>query len=368
MKNVAVIGIGRLGLCFSLTLEKGGYRVIGCDVNEEYVQSLKDGTFVSYEPNVNNTLEKSKNFTPTTDLKRTVDESEILFVTVRTESEPDGKYDHSQVETLIKQLQELGVQDKIKSLVICSNINPGYCDEIATRLEGFNFKVSFNPECIAQGTILYNQSHPDIVIIATPDTNEADKIEEIYDNITMNIPKIHRFDKRVSGELFKLSMNCFLTMKISFANMVGDIATEFGGEVDKILNAVGGDSRIGNKYLKYGYGYGGPCFPRDNRALIHSANKVGITAELNIASDKINKQHLEYQIEKFKQKHKVGSDVTIDTVTYKEGVVILEESQQLLYALRLAEIGYNVTIREHEVVIKELKKLYGDIFKYQEKE
>jgi len=163
MKNLSVIGIGRLGLCFSLTLERGGFDIVGVDIRKDYVEKINNKTFVTNEPHVIDLLNKSENFTATTDLKQAVNHGELIFVTVRTESEPDGKYDVSQVDNVIQSLISLGKQEHPKHLVICSNVNPGYCDSVAEKINELNWTVSFNPETVAQGTILYNQRYPDCV-------------------------------------------------------------------------------------------------------------------------------------------------------------------------------------------------------------
>ena len=161
MKNLTVIGVGRLGLCFCLTLEKAGYNVIGCDVLPEYVASLNDKTFNSFEPGVNELLQRSVNFEAINDLQKAVAHSDILFVTVASYSEPDGQYDVSQVDSVVTQLKELGKQEHKKHLVICTNVNPGYSDTVYGQLKDYNWEVSFNPETIAQGTILKDQAEPD---------------------------------------------------------------------------------------------------------------------------------------------------------------------------------------------------------------
>ena len=150
--KASVVGIGRLGLCFSLTLEKAGYSVVGYDINEPYIESVNNKTFNSFEPGVNEALKKSKNFIATT-VAADILKTDMVFVTVRTDSELDGKYDVSQVESVVKTLLTLGQLPEQKHLVICSNVNPGYSDTIADRLRPLNWKGSYNPETIAQGTI-----------------------------------------------------------------------------------------------------------------------------------------------------------------------------------------------------------------------
>jgi len=369
MKNIGVIGIGRLGLCFSLTLERGGYNVLGLDINEDYVKSINDKTLNSYEKDVNNYLKKSKNLKATTDLKKVIDFADIFFVTLRTESLPSGKYDHSQVETFLERLISLEKLENPKDLVICCNVCPGYSNEIQDRLKEYNYIVSFNPEWVAQGTILYNQAYPDLVVIGEDNKEVGDKIEKIYKNVCLNDPPIHRMD-RLSGEITKVGLNCFLTTKISYANMLGDIAIKSGVDPEPILAAIGEDTRINSKYFKYGFGYGGPCFPRDTRALSYYSEKIGLPPSIVQAVMRTNLDHLDFQLEQFFQNYRdwdTNEPIVFDSITYKPGIVIVEESQQLAYAVYIAKEGYKVIIREHPEVIKQVKEKFGDLFIYEEK-
>lgn len=363
LTNVSVIGIGRLGLCFSLTLEAGGYNVMGCDINQKYVESVNDKTFFSHEPGVNQKLAASKNFVATTDLSKCVAHSRLLFVTVASYSEPDGRYDVTQVDDVVDQLVMLGPPQEEKHLVICTNVNPGYSDTVYERLKNMNWQVSFNPETIAQGSILKDQESPDCVYVGSDTEELAAEIVETYDNMCSNSPSIHVMD-RLSAELTKVSLNCYLTCKISFANMVGDLAMRIGANPNKVLAAVGSDSRINNKFFKYGFGWGGPCFPRDTRALIRLAKDNEMPHDMCTASNSINEKHLQFQVEEFLASGK--REYGTDSVTYKKGTVILEESQQLAYAVSLAKNGIVVVIRESPEVVKELKKRYGDLFIYEQ--
>jgi nucleotide sugar dehydrogenase len=262
---------------------------------------------------------------------------------------------------VVDNLISLGKQQKTKHLVICTNVNPGYSDTVYERIKDFNWEVSFNPETIAQGTILKNQSEPDCVYIGSKSPRLARQISKTYTNMCTNKPSIHVMD-RLSAELTKVSLNCYLTCKISFANMVGDLAAKIGANPAKVLSAVGSDTRSHNKFFRYGFGWGGPCFPRDTRAFIRLAKNNVMPSDMCIASVNINDKHLQYQVEDFMA---TGQKVyTTDSVTYKKGTVILEEAQQLKFALELAKRGIKVTVEESEEVIKQLKNEYGDLLNY----
>ena len=148
--------------------------------------------------------------------------------------------------------------------------------------------------------------------------------------------------------------------------MVGDLAIKIGADPDKVLDAVGSDSRINNKFFKYGFGWGGPCFPRDTRAMIRLAENNSMPHDLCVASNTINEKHLDFQVQSFLESGQ--KEYETDSVTYKKGTVILEESQQLKYAEALAKSGIEVNISESEAVIKELEKTHPDLFKLKVRE
>ena len=364
MKKVSLIGVGKLGLCFALTLEKSGYDVLGCDIDQEYINLINSKTFESDEEGVSELLAKSQNFRATLSIEECLNHSNNIFILVATPSLPNGKYDHSQVDSVIKQIKSFGFQDQKKHLVVCCTTMPMYCDSIREPLEKLNFTVSYNPEFIAQGTILRDQDRPDMVLIGESDVEAGDMIQEVYENSTSNEPTFCRMSL-TEAEICKISLNCFLTTKISFANMVGDIAINSGVRPDPILSAIGSESRISPKYLKYGFGFGGPCFPRDNRALAIYAKEKGIDAKISVASDEFNKVHLDYQVQNFIKDKNKSEEIVFDYVTYKPQSTMIVESQQLMFARDIAILGYNVTIKERQVVIDELEVIYGNLFKYE---
>tara|TARA_R100000951_G_C2652478_1_gene184837 strand:+ start:5058 stop:6143 length:1086 start_codon:yes stop_codon:yes gene_type:complete len=358
--NITIFGVGKLGVCFALNLERVGYSVLGVDVHPEYVDSLNNKTLKSPEDLVEEMLQGSENFTATTDMDQGIEYSDTLFVLVATPSLENGKYDHTQIDWLSNQLIKRGRQESPKDIIIGCTTMPGYCDELQDRLAEYNYKVSYNPEFIAQGTIIRDQKSPDMVLIGSPDEQSAEKIATIYDNMTDNSPSIFKMSP-LSAEICKISLNCFITTKIAFTNMIGDVATKVGAEPQKILNAIGADSRVGNKCTVYGYGYGGPCFPRDNRALGIYAKEEECSIHISDATDKCNEDHLQFMIDNFE-----GDEVIVRGVTYKPQSVMIEESQQLAYAVGLAKKGVKVTLIDKPEVLSEVKSLYGDLFTYRD--
>lgn len=364
MKKIGIIGVGKLGLCFALNLEKAGYEVYGVDVSQEYVNLLNTKKLVSPEPGVSELLALSTSFFATTDSQIIFKENiKDVFIMVATPSLSDGTYNHAQVEKVTDELIAFGKRESAIHLYIGCTTMPGYCNKLAEKMQSYNYTVSYNPEFIAQGNILRNQQYPDQVLIGEADKEAGNRLEDIYKKMVLNDPAICRMD-RISAEITKLATNCFLTTKISFANSIGDLAIRSGADYEKILAAVGADSRIGSNYLNYGFGFGGPCFPRDNRALVVFAESKNYNLAISEATDNVNKMHLEFQLQQYLKKYPENALVHFDYVAYKKGSVIIEESQQLALAVSLVRAGRKVTISDREEVKEEVEKLYPGLFEF----
>jgi nucleotide sugar dehydrogenase len=344
--NISIIGTGKLGLCLALNLEKNGYNIVCVDSQEHYIEELKNKTFFSKEPQVNDFLKSSKNIKFTTDTKKAL-ENDIIFIVVQTPSTSDFKYDHRYIEEVCDELIKFGKQNSRKDIIINCTTFPGFCEELHKKMEKYNYFVSYNPEFIAQGSIIKDQIHADMVLIGEADHYAGTLIEKIYESFCLS-KKIHKMS-RTEAELTKLSLNCFLTTKIAYANMIGDICLSYKCNPDKVLCAIGEDTRVGQKYLKYGFGFGGPCFPRDNRALYKCASEVNIEAFISKATDMCNDSHLEFQIKEYiKNNPDKNKPIEMDYISYKEGSDILIESQQLKYAQHLKKLGYTIKLKENK--------------------
>lgn len=366
--NIGVIGLGKLGICFALNLEHSGFQVTGLDINESYIQQINDRSLQSYEPQVEEMLRSSKHLKATHDVTELLAaDPDLIFLVVATPSLPSGSYDHRQVDAVVQALQAAGRSDRLRHLVVMCTTMPGYCDSIASELEALNYSLSYNPEFIAQGTVIRDQQYPDQILIGEASEEAGDLIEAVYRQMCKSDPAYCRMS-RLSAEIAKIATNCFLTTKISFANSIGDLATKVGAEPDKILQAIGSDKRIGPRYLGYGFGYGGPCFPRDNRAIGLYADQQGYELLISKATDEVNRRHLAFQLGQELLAHPEEETIVFDSVTYKPGTTILEESQQLALAVELARAGRKVLVKEHPAVIAELKATYGSLLEYEIRE
>ncbi|EME29658.1 UDP-glucose/GDP-mannose dehydrogenase isoform 1 [Galdieria sulphuraria] len=368
-KRITLIGVGRLGLCLALVAERAGYKVLGVDVLPQYVEKINDKTLVSSEPFVTEYLKASKNFRATTSVKEALQFADVIMVLVATPSTGgDRHYDVTQVSRVLTDMNNYRIENK--HVVICCTVLPGYIATIGRELlkDCKNTSLSYNPEFIAQGDIIRGLERPDIVLIGEGSKEAGDFVETLWSDFTYNEPKICRMSPE-SAEIAKLSLNCFVTMKISFANQIGDIADRTPN-ADKyaILAAIGSDTRVGTKCLGWGYGFGGPCFPRDNRALAGYAESVGIHPALAFATDDYNKLHADIMAQELLEEDR--EEYIFENVTFKEpcAVPIIEESQKLLVARKVAKKGKKVIIRDRPDVIEACRQEFGSLFIYRSKD
>jgi UDPglucose 6-dehydrogenase len=360
--KIGIIGAGRLGLTFALLCEKAGYEIIVSDKREDYVYNLNQGICNTNEPLIQEMLFEVKNFSATTSNVEIIKNSDIIFTFVATPSTTDGSYDTSSVFEVVNDFfsaSKLEIPIFNKKFIVGCTTNPGDVGQIQDRLSMFSIQVAYNPEFIAQGEIVKGLEQSDIVLIGTEYQELSNDLVEIYNRIQTTTVNAHVMSPK-AAEITKIGINCFLTTKISYANMMGDILTKsnLSNEIDSVLNAVGGDSRVGKKYMKYGFGFGGPCLPRDNRALGHYANELGLKLNLPFTVDEFNKEHAEF-IKNFymNQNPDKGVPFVMNYITYKRGTDILEESQQFKLCLDLLEEGYYVNVIEIDPVIKQLSEL-----------
>ena len=345
--KIGLIGAGRLGICLALLIERAGFDVIASDVREDYVERLQNKVIFTNEPHVQDYLSQSENIEFTTDNQKLIDESDIIFTLVQTPSLEDGSYDVSAVWKVVQDLQNSNTEGK--SFVVGCTTNPGDCDEFQKMLD---MDVYYNPEFIAQGSIIKDLQNADMVLLGGKGKH-LDALKELYYLIQFGFKdaNVHTMSAK-AAELTKIAINCFLTTKISYANMIGEVLalSKLDTEIDTVLNAIGSDSRIGNKYLNFGFGFGGPCFPRDNRAFAAHAKSVGVQHNIGFTVDAFNEEHAEFIKEYFMHKNKKHLPFAFKYLTYKPGIDILTESQQYRLCLDLLDEGFDVYCMDDAII------------------
>lgn len=373
--KISVIGLGKLGLPLAASAAAKSFFVHGVDINKQVVDDLNKGKTYLKEPGLQELVAKNKKqLDATANIKEAVLDSDITFIITPTPSKSNGYFSLSFIKSAVKDIAKVLKKKRSYHLVVVvSTVMPGATDEIKAFLErwsgkscGRDFGLCYSPEFIALGSVIYNLLNPDFILIGESDKKAGDILQRFYKKFCDNKPKIARMNF-VNAELTKISVNTFVTTRISYANMLCEICEKLpGGDVDVVTSALGLDSRIGQKYLKGGPPFGGPCFPRDNAAFISLARNMKSNFHIPLATHRTNLRQTERMVEKIlkmiKKKHTVG----ILGVSYKPFTDVVEESFGLL--LTKALIKNNVKVNLHDPVALEVaKSIFLSSVKYEDK-
>jgi nucleotide sugar dehydrogenase len=374
MNNIGIVGVGKLGICYAIILAKAGYKVFIYDINISILDNIKNDTYNYNEEGLNELISKYKsNIILAYNLIDIYNNCDIIFTYIQTPSLENGLYNHKYIDNFIDEtltINNINVNKKL--IIINSTVIPEYCNSIKDKLKSKNFSLCYNPSFIAQGSIINNIINPDIILIGIDDNNDDynyNKIIEIYNKIFIDNDNYEYSKEKykkmnlLEAEITKLSINCFITTKITYANMIGDYLINKNCNPDIVLNAIGSDSRIGNKYINYGFGYGGPCLPRDNKALYEYGKNNNYDFNICNINDNNNSKHLYYQYEKLKE---TKEPIEFRYITYKDNSDILEKSQKLELAILLANNKNKVIIYERPYIIEILKNRYNNLFEYKD--
>jgi UDPglucose 6-dehydrogenase len=356
IERVSVCGLGKLGACIAATFAARGFEVLGVDIDPEKVRKINEGLPPVEEPLLAETITAGRGrLRATTDHREAVATDASFFIPP-SPSLPDGSFSN---EFLLRAMQPIAAavcaKRKRGHLFVCSSTTtPGAMDQVLIpMLEreiggvcGRDFGVCYNPEFIALGNVVNGLLEPDMVLIGESDPESGAALEAVYKRYNRNSPRIARMSI-ISAELTKISVNSYITMKISFTNQLRMIADRFPkADIHAILEAIGSDSRIGLKYLRAGLSYGGPCFPRDNRLLAYAARQKGVEAPLAEASDRVNQQTNLDLFQKVQSLVTTKDTVAVLGLSYKPDTYITEESAGLALAQQLKRHGYRVVVHD----------------------
>jgi UDPglucose 6-dehydrogenase len=373
--RVSVIGLGKLGLCTASCFAAKGTAVTGLDKNKSFIDSLTSRKSPVDETGLDEVLEKAwPNLSFTMDYAEAVSSSDISLIIVPTPSGPDGRFINDYLISAIESLAPaLAAKKNFHIIDIVSTVMPGSCDGIFKPLlekttgkkVGKDIGLVYNPEFIALGSVIHNFLNPDMVLIGASDSKSSEAVKNLYASMTDSRPRFSTMSL-VNAEVAKLSLNCFVTMKISFANELSALCEKIpGADIDDITNALGADTRIGPKYLKGGLGFGGPCFPRDNIAFQMCAGDHGYEANIGPEVVKINKAVVSRVFGFVASAVPKGSRVAVLGLSYKPHTHIIEESQSILLIKKLIDEGYAISVSDPKA-IPSAKKELGNTISYSE--
>ena len=374
IKRVSVVGLGKLGSPIVASFASHGYETIGLDINSDFVQALAVHRAPVKETGLQELIEKNKErIFATSDWNELVSCSDASFLVVPTPSDPDGGFSNRFV---LDACEKLGAALRHKKafhvIIVVSTLMPGSSDrEIIPAIErasgkkaGKGFGYCYSPTLIALGSVIQNFLHPDLVMIGESDPRSGEMLESFYRTVVGERPAIHRVNP-AEAELAKISINTFVTTKISFANMLGMVAEGLGGvNVDRVTKILGSDSRIGPKYLTAGGSYGGPCFPRDNRAFSRVAELAGVETHIPQATDATNRKQITNIARRVEEVlGGVPGPVGIVGVAYKLDTDVVEEAMGMHLASLLAQHGFRVIVYD-PLAIGSARKALGDSVDY----
>ena len=354
--KISVIGLGKLGCPMLAIFADKGYETIGVDLNSKIVDFINQGIAPFKEANLQNLINKNKGkIKATTDLRKAILSTDICFIIVPTPSGENFYFKNNFILSAVKSIGEvLREKSGYFNVVITSTVMPGSTGSVikdaleysAGRKIGPQLGLCYNPEFIALGTVVRDMLNPDMLLIGESDSKAGDMLEEIYSNTVESNPVCHRMNW-INAELCKIAVNTFVTTKISYANMIADMCDHLEeADCNVVTEAVGADSRIGNKYLKGGLGYGGPCFPRDNKAFSALGKNLGVRIDLAEATDSINDYQTKRLMKIITSKVSSGSVISILGISYKPNTPVFDESQGLALAKELIRANYIVKLSD----------------------
>ncbi len=355
--KVVVAGLGKLGLPMAAVFAQSGHEVVGVDPMQPVVDALNEGRVLIEEPGLHEMIAAcSDRITATTSYAEAIPGADMTFIIVPTPSGADHAFINDYV---VKALQEIGaaLRDNPQPhlVAVTSTVMPGATAAVLApafeaalgRPLGGDISLCYSPEFIALGSVIRDLQNPDFMLIGADDHEAGTRLAEFYLGIGGGRDVPVQVMNWVNAELAKIAVNSFVTMKITYANMLASICEGLpGGDVDVVTQAIGLDSRIGRRYLKGGPPFGGPCFPRDNRALGVAAEAVGAPWDLAAATDRMN-DGLAERIARVVL-DATGSDDTVAVlgIAYKDNTPVVEESAGAKVAVALAAAGRDVIVHD----------------------
>jgi UDPglucose 6-dehydrogenase len=369
--KLSIVGLGKLGAPMAAVMAHKGHTVVGVDVNPAYVTAIQQGRAPVNEPHLAEMIQANRaRLSASTDCEEAVMATEVTFIIVPTPSGPDGTFSTRYVLSVAEKIgSALRRKNGWHLVVLSSTVMPGstggqlrpLLEELSGKRCGEDFGLCYNPEFIALGSVIRDMLNPDMILIGESDARSGDLLASLYQQACESNPRIQRMNF-VNAELTKLSVNTFVTTKISYANMLAQVCETLpGADVDVVTSAIGCDSRIGQKYLKGALGYGGPCFPRDNVAFSALARANGVPALLAEATDQLNRRQVPRLAELILSRLPKGGTVGILGLSYKPDTEVIEESQGLELAKRLSATGVAVMVYDPAAMPNARSQFAGNV-------
>jgi UDPglucose 6-dehydrogenase len=356
--NVVVVGAGYVGLVTAACLAESGNHVVGVDHDQARIGLLLAGGVPIYEPGLEDMVQRNLQagrLTFTQSMREAMEHAEVVFIAVGTPPKEDGSADLQHVLAVARQIgQHIGsfavvVNKSTVPVGTATAVSAEIQAQLAARGErGLSFAVVSNPEFLKEGAAIDDFMRPDRIVIGVPDTVDGDRARQVLTRLYMPFNRHH--DRTVwmdvvSAELTKYAANAMLATRISFMNEMALLADGLGADIDSVRRGIGADQRIGHSFLYAGAGYGGSCFPKDTRALVHAAAARGATMRVVEAVEAVNaaqKQALVATVRRVFGDNLVGRRFAVWGLAFKPNTDDMREAPSRTVIHALVNMGAQV--------------------------
>lgn len=371
--NIAIVGTGYVGLVSGTCFAEMGAHVTCVDVDTKKIQKLKDGIMPIYEPGLEELVKRNVGFERlkfTTDLTDVLDDVEVVFSAVGTPPDEDGSADLKYVLAVARQFgQNI---NKYTILVTKSTVPVGTAKKVKAAIQeeldkrgvDVPFDVASNPEFLKEGAAIKDFMSPDRVVVGTESEKAKEVMTRLYRPLMLQNFRVIFMDIP-SAEMTKYAANAMLATRISFMNDIANLCERVGANVDSVRKGIGTDTRIGNKFLYAGCGYGGSCFPKDVKALVHTGMDNGYHMEVIEAVERVNEKQKSIVYDKIIKaiEDVKGKTIAIIGLAFKPETDDMREAPALVVIEKLLNDGATVRVFD-PIAMDECKRRIGDTVTY----
>ncbi len=367
--KITVIGTGYVGLVTGVCFAESGNHVVCVDIDENKVNTLKQGIPTIYEPGLETLLKKNveaNRIRFTTDIQEGIQHGKVIFLALPTPPNEDGSAD---LKYVLQTADLIGRSiTEYKVIVDKSTVPVGTGEKVKATISQHTsvpFDVVSNPEFLKEGVAVDDFMKPERVVIGAESEKAFKIMQELYEPFLRSGNPLIEMDIR-SAELTKYAANAFLAMKISFMNEIANLCTILGADVDNVRKGIGTDSRIGKRFIFPGIGYGGSCFPKDVQALYKTAQENNYDFKILNAVMQVNeKQKISFFdiVDKHFQYQLKDKQFTLWGLAFKPNTDDIREAPALTIIDKLLEKGAKLHVHDPEA-LNNVKKLYGDKLTY----
>lgn len=373
--NIAIVGTGYVGLVSGTCFAEMGANVTCVDVDVNKISKLKNGEMPIYEPGLEELVERNvayKRLHFTTDLTEVLDDVEVVFSAVGTPPDEDGSADLKYVLSVAKQFGRN--INKYTILVTKSTVPVGTAKKVKAAIQAeldnrgvdIPFDVASNPEFLKEGAAIKDFMSPDRVVVGTESKQAEEVMTKLYQPFLLQNFRVIFMDIP-SAEMTKYAANAMLATRISFMNDIANLCERVGANVDHVRKGIGTDARIGQKFLYAGCGYGGSCFPKDVKALVHTGIDNGYHMEVIEAVERVNERQKSIVYDKLValMDDVRGKTIAILGLAFKPETDDMREAPALVVIDKLLQAGATVRVFD-PIAMAECKRRIGDVVTYTE--